>query len=260
MELRTRDVELVVDPAQGGRIASLRVGGDELLVQPATVDDDPTLWGCYPMVPWAGRVRDGRFTFAGQEVELPPAAPPHALHGIGHLTAWEPVDDTSIRLDLGPPWPFGGSVVQRFDLHPDRLTLVMVVTAGDRPMPVVAGWHPCLRRRLDHGGDARLDIPAGAMWERDADGIPTGDLVDPSDGPWDDAFTELSGPPRITWPGAFELTLTSSCPTWVVYDEDPRLVCVEPQTDAPDAFNRRPAVLGAAASLALELTIVWNDL
>lgn len=44
---------LRLDPANGGRIASLEVDGVELLAP--RQGSDWLRWGCYPMVPWAGR-------------------------------------------------------------------------------------------------------------------------------------------------------------------------------------------------------------
>jgi aldose 1-epimerase len=117
-------------------------------------------------------------------------------------------------------------------------------------MPVVAGWHPCFR------GQPSLGLPATAMWRRDSSGIPTGEVVPVPPGPWDDAF-EVDGDPVLAWPD-LTVTLRSTCSTWVVYDEDPRLVCVEPQTDAPDAFNRSPLVLEAGEALTLSLHLSWR--
>jgi aldose 1-epimerase len=256
MDQQAGDAQVTVDPDGGGRIASLRVAGHELLVSEAEIGD-PTLWGCYPMVPWAGRVRNGRFAFGGTTHELPLDAPPHALHGVGYRTPWEETGPGSLRLGLDGLWPFGGAVTQEVLLTPADLTLTMTVTAAEQAMPVMVGWHPCFRRRLDDGEAAHLTIPARAMWERDDAGIPTGRQVPVTAGPWDDAFTELDEDPRISWPGAVEVTLRSSCPVWVVYDEDPRLVCVEPQTDAPDAFNREPAVLEPGGSLRAHVQVTW---
>jgi aldose 1-epimerase len=125
-------------------------------------------------------------------------------------------------------------------------------------MPVLAGWHPCFRPRLDRGGAARLAIDPTTMWARDQTGIPTGREIPVPAGPWDDAFSGLSSDPRITWPGAVGLHLSSSASVWVVYDQDPRLLCVEPQTDAPDAFNRDPTVLEPGEELEVEFRIGWT--
>jgi hypothetical protein len=105
-----------------------------------------------------------------------------------------------------------------------------------------------------------LDVAADGMWARDDTGIPTGRLVPVPAGPWDDAFTGLRTDPGLRWPGTLSVRLRSSCPVWVVYDQDPRLVCVEPQTDAPDAFNRDPTVLEPGERLEITMTIEWARL
>lgn len=257
MRLGADGVVVTVEPAAGGRIASLQVLGHELLVASADVGGDPTLWGCYPMVPWAGRVRDGRFRFRDTTHQLPVDAPPHALHGVGHRNPWTVTGPQSLRLDLDGLWPFGGTVTQELALTPAALQVAMTVTAADEAMPVMAGWHPCFRRRLDHGDPAVLDVAATALWERDGTGIPTGRLVPVPPGPWDDAFAGLEEP-GITWPGAVAVTLRSTAPVWVVYDQDLRLVCIEPQTDAPDAFNRGPTVLEPGDRLTVTMAIGWS--
>jgi galactose mutarotase-like enzyme len=61
------------------------------------------------------------------------------------------------------------------------------------------------------------------------------------------------------WPDGVEVTLRSTCPVWVVYDQDPRVVCVEPQTDAPDAFNREPEVLAPGERCEVTLQIDWTE-
>ncbi|CAM5717629.1 aldose epimerase [Streptomyces hirsutus] len=52
--LTAGDAEVTVRPGNGGRVSGLRVGGVELLRQ-------GDRFGCFPMVPWCGRTRDGRF-------------------------------------------------------------------------------------------------------------------------------------------------------------------------------------------------------
>ena len=59
-------VVLLLAPEEGGRIAQLTVRGRDLLV-PGRAGDHPMLWGSFPMVPWAGRLRHGRFRFAGHD-------------------------------------------------------------------------------------------------------------------------------------------------------------------------------------------------
>ena len=66
--LEAGDARATILPGDGGRIGSLVVGDHELLV---TGDPDRMRWGSYPMAPFAGRIRHGRFTFRGIEHRLP---------------------------------------------------------------------------------------------------------------------------------------------------------------------------------------------
>ncbi len=236
IELRGRagDVELVVLPETGGKLASLRIDGLDVL---APVDpDDPMLGGSFPMVPWAGRIRQGTFVFGGTRYHLPINLGAHAIHGTVFDRPWEVVDDTAIRCDLGDRWPFAGDVTARWELTADSLHQELEVRADER-MPVAVGWHPWFRRRLAVGGSIELDWEPGHMFERDDEGLPTGRIVDVPTGPWDDCFGALARPPVVRWPGAIELELASSCGFVVVYDEPDDTVCVEPQSAPPDALN-----------------------
>lgn len=207
-------------------------------------------WGCFPMAPYAGRIRHGRF----QGHQLPVNLPPHAIHGTVFTRRWR--DDLTV--DLGPDWPWAGRAVQHVDLLADALHLQLEVHATDRPFPASCGWHPWFRRLLASGGAAELDLDAGAMWERGAEKIPTGRLVDPPPGPWDDCFTDLRRPPRIRWPGALEVTVESPCPHVVVFDEPEDALCVEPQTHPPDALNLGAAIVEPGRPLVAEATLRWR--
>lgn len=68
--LRHGAIEIDLAPQAGGRLAQIRVDGIEQLIGPDDGWPAMIAWGCYPMVPWAGRVRDGRFRFEGREYQL----------------------------------------------------------------------------------------------------------------------------------------------------------------------------------------------
>lgn len=259
-------VEVVVDPGAGGRLASFVVDGHELLL---TDGPSPMGWGSFPMVPYAGRVRDGRFEFRGRLYDLPLLMPPHAIHGTVLEQSWQLIDDRTIATELGPAWPFPGRAIQRFDLEAGRFTSRLELHA-DEPMPASIGWHPWFRRSplqvagLDarrNGGSAELELDAGAMFRRDAAGIATGELVAPAPpGPWDDCFTHLRRPPVVRWPGLLELTIESDCPVCVVYTMPTDALCVEPQTAPPDALNQSPAVVEPGRPMIAEMTWTWRSL
>ena len=239
--LEAEDVRLTIDAEAGGRIASLVVGGHELLV---TEGHGPIWWGCFPMAPFAGRIRDGLFAFRGRAYQLPPTMPPNAIHGTVLDHPWEFTARSAGRVelatDLGPEWPFRGRAVQAISLVPGGLEAMLEVQARDT-MPVALGWHPWFRRSIDRA-DAQLEFEAGSMYVRGPDGLPTGSVAPPTPRPWDDAFTDVVVPPRLTWPGVLALDLRSTAPFWVVFDERDDAICVEPQTAPPDAFNLAAAV------------------
>ena len=239
--LESADARLTIDPAAGGRFASLVVGGHELLV---TEGDGPIWWGCYAMAPFAGRIRDGRFRFRGRGYRLPLTMPPNAIHGTVLDRRWEVSSATADRAelvtDLGPDWPFRGRVVETVALLAGGLEATLEVRARDA-MPVALGWHPWFRRSIG-ASEAQLEFEANGMYVRGADGLPTGAVLPPTPRPWDDAFTEVVVPPRLTWPGVLTLDLRSTAPFWVVFDERTDAICVEPQTAPPDAFNLAAAM------------------
>ncbi|HYM84012.1 MAG TPA: aldose 1-epimerase [Candidatus Dormibacteraeota bacterium] len=254
--------EVELEPSAGGRIAALRVDGLELLVTEGSSALD---WGCYPMVPWAGRLRAGRLTYDGAIHEFPLTMPPHAIHGTTWDVPWDVVeiepDEVTLAIPLGLPWPFGGRVIHRVELEPDGLRATLEVHAGERPMPAIVGWHPWFRRRIWDDGDVEIDLPASGMLARGADGLPDGRVVEPPPGPWDDTFVGLVSPPVVRWPGALEIAVRSSTEFWVVYDERETGVCVEPQTGPPNGLETGPfATVAPGEPLVATMTLAWRRL
>lgn len=143
--LAAGDAEVVLAPGNGGRVAGLRVGGVELLRQGER-------FGCFPMVPWCGRIRDGRFRDGGSVQQMPLNAPPHAIHGTTREGAWRVAShgdsEAVLTYDLVEPWPYPGRVTQVATLSPDALTLTMSVEAYDSSFPAQIGWHPWFNRNL----------------------------------------------------------------------------------------------------------------
>lgn len=270
LTLASGGAEAVLDPDAGGRIAALRVDGLDLLV---TRNTGPLSWGCYPMAPWAGRMRDGLLRWRGEEHRLPvDLLPPHAIHGTLVEAAWDVVESdpasATLAADLAPPWPFGGRVLHRVRLTPTALHAELEVRAVDRAMPVIVGWHPWFRRDLRAaagspvGEPVVVDLDAGGMLVRGADGLPTGEVVRPvPPEPWDDCFVDVAGTPGVRWPGALDVRVASEAPFWVVYTEHPEGVCVEPQTGPPNGLNTtQHAVAEPGSPVVAAMTISWRRL
>ena len=264
IELTQDGAHAVVLPEDGGRLASFRVDDLELLRTP---QDDPggTHWGSFVMAPWAGRTRNGRFTFDGLDQSLIRNAGSHAIHGTVRDQVWTPewVEPNSAHLvcDFGTRWPYPGHAEQTITLRDDRIELELSLHADVVPMPALGGWHPWWRRRLARGDAVTIDLPAGSMLRRDADGIPTAERVSPIPaGPWDDCFTDLNGPVRLHWAHALSLTIESDCAFVVVYDEPADAVCVEPQSGPPDALNHDPPVAVPGHPVVVHSSWRWHRL
>ncbi len=256
--IRAGDAIASFDASDGARLVSLEVAGFEIIV-----DDQESLGrGCYPMVPWAGRVNRGRFEFAGRTHQLPVTHGDHAIHGTGFTSGWSLVSkgerSITMALNLVAPWPLGGRVEHRASIGDDHLHLELEVFAGHDAMPAMVGWHPWFHRTLA-GSDAALDFGPARMYEV-SNMIPTGELIAPSPPPWDDCFTALGREPVITWSNVLELAMSSSCDHWVLYTKPDHALCVEPQSDAPDAFNRAPEVIEPGSSLVATFDLRWRSL
>jgi aldose 1-epimerase len=93
------------------------------------------------------------------------------------------------------------------------------------------------------------------MFERGSDYMPTGKLINPTPPPWDDAFTQVRGVPTVSWEDVLQIKIESDAPYWVVYDQDPEGVCIEPQSAPPDAAN-----LGITSDTYLEALFVFEEI
>jgi len=253
--LTAGDAEVTVQPGNGGRIGGLRVGGTELLRQGER-------FGCFPMVPWCGRIRDGRFLDGGTVHQMPLNSPPHAIHGTVRDGAWRTArrtaDETVITYDLVEPWPFPGRVTQAVALTGDSLTLTMAIEAYGDSFPAQIGWHPWFNRNLG-GEDVLVDFSPAWQEERGDDHLPTGNRVDVKPGPWDDCFGMPDGVDvTLTWPGQLALKVTSPEQWVVVYDEQEAAVCVEPQTGPPNGLNTLPRLVTPIEPLEATMTWTWT--
>jgi aldose 1-epimerase len=252
--IRSGPVEAEISPTDGGRVAQLTIDDTPLLIGHSS-GAEPIGWGSYPMVPWAGRIRRGRFTFDGIEYQLPINFGDHATHGVGFTRPWtvEAHDQRHASLLLSMPvgdaWPFGGVATQQLTVDDDGITMVITVTAADQAFPVSFGWHPWFRK------PSTLDFRPTAMYRRDDDHITVDELVSVPTRPWDDCFVNIE-PVRLQI-GDAALRITSDCDHWVVYDEPDATTCVEPQSGPPDSPNIRPRLVLPGHPLTRTMTLTW---
>lgn len=257
-------VHVAIDETCGARLASIRIDDFDILV---TDGDDARAWGCYPMVPYAGRVRNAVVRLHGSEYLLPANAAPHGIHGTVFAIPWTVLDHTNSRAvlltELDLPWPVLGTVRHEIFVTNDAVTMRLEVTAHD-DMPCHVGWHPWFVKPDTY------TVPFGMLWSRDDDGITTTAGVDhdpnrPMFGTYDDCFSQQIESPTLMYrlPGSsspgLNVILDSDCSHWVVFDQRGHAVCIEPQSGPPNQINDAPVWLGFGESLSREFRIGWRN-
>lgn len=251
-----------IDVKDGGRLTSLSAGGLELL---SGVGDGVIEHGSYLMAPWAGRLRFGQLTVAGRTYQLPtPRVAPHAGHGIVLERPWqvERVLDDEVHLScrFADPWPWSGEATQVIRVHDGGLELEASVNCDEHPFPATLGWHPWFATQLARGGAAELDFTALHLLVRDEVGIPAGELAPVTGTRFDDCFSGVTWPVRVTWPGALTLSIDSDAEYLVIYNERDEAFCVEPQTGPPDGPNAWPTWVRPGEPLVAHSRWTWQAL
>ncbi len=249
-----------VDPDVGGRLVSWCVGDLELLGGRSGIPEE---YGCYPMAPWPGRLRERRVEVDGTRRKLPPTYAGWAMHGTVLGRQWRVIEATSehvgLAIDLGADWPWPGEATLSWRLGPDSLRSDLAVTSEGTPFPAEVGWHPWFRRRLARGGDLTWKADAVSLLERGADHLPTGRRLDPTlvSGPYDDAFEVPDGRVELRWPGALRMECQSDVRWFVVFDELSDLVCIEPET-APPGLSRNAPLVRPGSPRSASVTWSWD--
>lgn len=272
---RPLDAELVQGPARlavdlrGGGLRELVVGGWRVLDgYPAGTVPHGRRGGV--LLPWPNRLRDGRWSWRGADLQLDITSlqAPTAIHGLVGWQPWSVLAATDDVVTVGTVieprsgYPFRLAAALDYRLAPDSLTVtVRVRNDGERAAPFGAGMHPYLAvgATEDGGiGAAEVTLPARTRLELDEGGLPTGGRA-PFDGAigrigeraLDDALTDLirdeDGWARVRLRGAageVELAVDGAWSWLQVYSGDTlpagewrRSLAVEPMTCPPNAFR-----------------------
>lgn len=258
---------------QGGAVAVLTKAGEDVLRPTPKGASDILEFACFPLIPYANRIAQGRFVFDGRDIRLPvlPRFAPHALHGEGWLAVWTVSEQGSDRLVLSlgdSGWPWRYEARQTFSLSADGLRIELTLINRDTtPMPAGIGLHPYFPRHAE----TRLDAPTTGVWTG-ADIVPdhiapSGEVFDWTDRPVADApfvdhcFEGWTGEARLS-DAAGTTTVRASVDRLHVYvPTDETYVCIEPVTHRPDVFNQAsPGEQGFAVLQPGETLSVWMSL
>ncbi|MFE5777039.1 aldose 1-epimerase family protein [Brachybacterium sp. NPDC056505] len=259
----------------GATLESLTVGGRDLLLRSPA--EGPMLFYRGAVVaPWPNRIGDGRYTWDGQELQVPitEVERNNALHGLLSFQAYEVVEEGSSALTLrtllypttGYPFALEMSVEHRVDAESGLTTTVTARNLGSSDAPYGVCPHPYLLAGPEELDEWTLSCPASTVLEVTPDRLlpvgtraveagsdldlrrarPIGDRF------LDHAFTDLSpgadGRWRVTATApagtGVEISADDACPWVQVHtgdrpepENDRKGLAVEPMTCPPDAFR-----------------------
>jgi aldose 1-epimerase len=271
-------------PAAGGSIARFTVDGADIM-RPMTSADIATGRGnnaaSYPLVPFAGRIGNGRLSFQDEQIQLAPnwSGVRHPMHGDGWWHAWQVTRSdaaSTVLTYLHEPagaqggWPFRYCAEQYFSLADDRLTVRMSLeNLEKRTVPAGIGLHPFFVR----DADSELTCRTETVWRMDAEVLPLERVPVPPE--WDfsagrkvngvaldTAFEGWDGRASLVWPQRrLRLDLEASQPFrhLVLYlPPGKSFFCVEPLSHTPGQVGL--SSLAPGATLAGEVVLQFSTL
>ena len=263
LTLRSDRAVVSISPDDGGRLSSLQLDGTELLGHGRPEIGSPLGWyhGLFPMAPYAGRLKDGRFRFGNLTYRVVPNSGSHAGHGLVFDVPWSTLlasdNQVALAVNLDERWPFGGTLMQSFDLDPSGLSIALQLRNDDRPMPGNLGFHPWFRRDLGTG-PAVISFDPMLRYALAGDSFPRLLSHDLGQRPWDDVFTGLRQWPRIAWPEGPTISIHSTADHWIVYERQVDAFCIEPVTGPPDSLGTsRASVITPDSPLTLSMRLEW---
>lgn len=245
------------------------------------------------LMPWPNRIRDGKYSFGGHNLQLALTEPKrsHASHGLARWAAWSVEEHTATSVSLtyrvmaqsGYPWTVDLHVL--YDLGPDGLTVTQTATnLSGEPAPYACGAHPYLAvgEGIDH---LELTLPAGTRTLTDDRLIPTETV--PVDGEHDfragraiggvvlnETFGDLTRESGIATATLRDRSTGNGVALWVdekipwllLYSADDvpgkerRSLAIEPMTAPANAFNSGTdlVTLAPAGEAGDELSVAWG--
>ncbi|MDP6742897.1 MAG: aldose 1-epimerase [SAR324 cluster bacterium] len=280
--LRSRNAKLAIIPEVGACITRYCLKTEEQvleLMRPATqaglAAADPSGMGCFPLIPFSNRICNGRFSFHGRQIKMPPNFPPeiHTIHGHGWKVPWTVSEVQENRAMLAyqhfaDEWPFPYLSRLVFELNGSTLTVTLQITnSGKSAMPAGMGLHPYFVRTPNSTITAKTE----KMWVNDSENIPLSlekseEIKRLNHGfsvkqkSLDNLFCGWNREVLISWPewdAALKISAKSPLDYLVIFtppEED--FFCVEPVSHVTDAFNlleSEPAGHGAKILLPDEV-------
>lgn len=190
----------------GASLRALSLDGDDVLDGYAASEVALDARG-QALIPWPNRLADGRYTFAGRDLQLALTEPGkrNAIHGLVRFAQWEIVaqEEDCVVLAVRPapqpgyPFALGVSVEYRLDRDEGVTVTTTAENLGGEPLPYGAGFHPYVTVGTPLIDEAQLELPAGVRLAADDRGIPSGERLATSATEYDFTTMRTIGTTRL---------------------------------------------------------------
>jgi aldose 1-epimerase len=262
---------LEIVPSVGAGIANFgaRLGSDGVVVPIMRHSDGAILaqkrsspLASFTLAPFSNRVRDAKFSFAGQNYQLKANnSAGTVLHGDVRDRVWQvtPVDANTLVCvfdgrtvsDLNFPWPFLLRVTYILDGQ-CFITNIELENVSEQAIPVGFGLHPYFVRQIPGSGEAVLHFGAEGFYATDAGIMPTEAMqpLEPAmdftkartlgDQHLDTVFGGWSGQASLRYPGSnwqTRLEADAVFSHFVVFTAPDNSIALEPVSNCTDGFN-----------------------
>ena len=164
----------------GGALRSYQVGERPILDGYAAHEMCTAARG-HTLLPWPNRLRDGAYSFDGEDFQLALTEPDkgNAIHGLVRWANWAVAERSGERVRmthlLHPQegYPFALDLALEYALSDDGLAVTTTATnVGERDCPYASGAHPYLTVATEVVDSATLELPASTWLETDERQIP----------------------------------------------------------------------------------------
>ncbi len=263
--LQQGGARLTLDPLRGGVIREFDWQGIPIF-RPTEPDagDEPLEVACFPLIPFANRIAQGRFEFDGRSVQLSRnwSGDPHPLHGYGWRAPWSVAgvgtSSATMRFEGGgDEWPWQYRCEQHFQLLPDGLSIELSIrNLSAAPMPAMLGLHPYFH----DAAHARLSAVLPRVWMTDEAALPIAEAPTPQAWgfepgrivntlPLDHCFSGWDGVATLRWPDRTVTVRATDCRCLHIYAPAGKdFFCLEPQSAPAGALGRGSDQLTVIAS------------
>ena len=166
----------------GAALREYTMGGTDVVVPFAADEVAPAFHGMV-LAPWPNRLADGRYTFEGQDLQLPLTEPARgtALHGLSCWDDWEVAEASAasatlvLNLPARPGYPFSLRVSVTYALSDSGLTVTTTaLNTGTTALPYGVGYHPWISPGAGSLDDCTLQLGADSLVTVDDRLLPTG--------------------------------------------------------------------------------------